>query len=106
MDENKFQIKVTPIAYSDLDEIYSYIVNSLFNESAADLLIDKIETSIMRLRDFPYSCSLVSDEVLKVKGYRKLIVENYIVFYIVRVDEREVIVMRVLYGGQKYQDLL
>lgn len=106
MEENKYKIKVTPKAFEDLDEIYGYIANDLYNEHAADSLLEKIETSIMRLKDFPFSCSFVRDEVLKVKGYRKLIVENYIVFHIVREAEKEVVVIRVLYGKQKYLDLI
>jgi toxin ParE1/3/4 len=106
MEENKYIIKITPKAYDDLEEIYGYIANNLSNESAADHLLDKIETSIMGLKYFPFSYSFVRDELLKAKGYRKLIVENYIVFYIVREDEQLVIVMRVLYSKQKYQDLI
>ncbi|MFZ3578031.1 type II toxin-antitoxin system RelE/ParE family toxin [Virgibacillus sp. DJP39] len=69
-------------------------------------IMEKIETSIMRLKDFPFSCSLVTDEILKDKGYRKLIVENYIALYLVRKVEKQVIVMRVPHGGQNYQDII
>ncbi|MEQ6376339.1 type II toxin-antitoxin system RelE/ParE family toxin [Bacillaceae bacterium S4-13-56] len=106
MEENKYAIKITPKAFEDLDEIYSYISTDLYNEGAADNLMEKIEMSIMRLKDFPFSCSFVTDEILKDKGYRKLIVENYIALYLVREEEKQVVVMRVLYGGQKYQDLI
>lgn len=106
MEENKYTIKITPKAYEDLDEIYGYVANDLYNETAADHLMEKMETSIMRLKDFPFSCSYVEDEILKDKGYCKLIVENYIVFHLVRGDEKQVVVMRVLYGKQKYQDLI
>ena len=60
----------------------------------------------MMLKDFPFSCSFVRDNLLKDKGYRKLIVDNYIVFHLVSEAEKEVVVMRVLYGKQKYQDLI
>ena len=60
----------------------------------------------MRLKDFPYSCSFVLDEPLKNRGYRKLIVDNYIVFYLVNEMEKQVVVMRILYGAQNYQNLL
>lgn len=106
MEESKYIIKITPKAFEDLDEIYSYISNGLYNEGAADNLMDKIEARIMRLKNFPFSCSFVLDEILKDKGYRKLIVENYIAFYLVREEERQVVIIRVLYGGQKYQDLI
>lgn len=106
MEESKFTIKITPKAYEDLDEIYGYIVNNLNNEIAADCLMEKMEMGIMRLKDFPFSCSYVGDEILKAKGYRKLVVENYIVFLLVLEADKQVVIMRVLYGKQQYQDLI
>ncbi|MEH7225216.1 type II toxin-antitoxin system RelE/ParE family toxin [Bacillus sp. JJ1566] len=106
MEKSEFEIKITPKAYEDLDEIYGYIANELYNEDAADNLLEKMETNIMRLKEFPFSCSYVRDEILKNKGYRKLIVDNYIIFHLVNESDKEVVIMRVLYGKQKYQDLI
>ena len=89
-----------------MDEIYSYIAGELLNEDAAANHMDQIEDKIMRLRNFPFSCSLVEDDALRDKGYRKLVVENYIAFYIVEEKKKQVIVMRVLFGRQKYQDII
>lgn len=69
-------------------------------------LMDKIENAIKRLTRFPFSCNLVSDGFLKNKGYRKLIIDNYIVFYLVSEIEKQVIIMRILYGAIKYQNVL
>lgn len=48
----------------------------------------------------------MGDEYLRNKGYRKLIVDNYIVFYLIWEEKKQVIIMRVLYGKQKYENLL
>lgn len=106
MGNRNYHLKFTLIAEKDLDEIYSYISNELFAEIAALDLMDKIENAIKRLIRFPLSCSLVSDKLLKNKGYRKLIVDNYIVFYLLNKAEKQVIIMRILYGVSKYQDVL
>lgn len=55
MAENKYRLKITPKASEDLDELYSYIANEIFNEDAAENLMEKIETNIMRFKDFPFS---------------------------------------------------
>lgn len=60
----------------------------------------------MRLRDFPYSCNYVADEFLKKKGYRKLIIDNYVAFYLVNEVEKMVVIMRILYSKRKYEDML
>lgn len=52
MRQNKFTLKFTRKAYGDLDEIYGYISRELYNEDAASNLLNKIEASVMRLRDF------------------------------------------------------
>ncbi len=106
MLENSYDLKFTLKASEDLEEIYIYISEKLSADTAAGNLLNKIEGSIMRLTDFPYSCSCVLDESLKSKGYRKLIIDNYIVFYLVNETEKQVIIMRILYGAQNYQGLL
>ncbi len=106
MPKSSFHLKFTAAAYDDLEQIYSYISERLLAETAADNLLGKIENSIMRLREFPYSGSLVSDEPLKKRGYRKLIVDNYIAFYLVNDTDGQVVIMRILYGAQNYQNIL
>ena len=106
MSENSYIIKFTPIASDDLESIYSYIFNNLSVPIAADNLLYKIENDILRLKDFPYSCSYVIDESLKARGYRRLIIDNYNVFYLVNEMDKRVVVMRILYGAQNYLEIL
>lgn len=97
---------MTPKAADDLDKIYRYISEELFATSSAINILDRIEKEIMRLREFPFSCNYLVDEYLRNKGYRKLIVDNYIVFYLINEDNKQVVIMRALYGKQKYENLL
>lgn len=106
MVKSNYNIKFTPKAAEDLDEIYSYISTKLFAEMAAVNLMNKIESSIMRLKEFPLSCSYVIDKPLRNKGYRKLIIENYIVFYLVNEKESQIIIMRILYGASNYENII
>ena len=80
--ENNYIVKMTPKAGTDLDNIYGYISEELFAVSAAENILERLETGIMRLKEFPFSCNYVADEFLRNKGYRKLIIDNYIVFYL------------------------
>jgi toxin ParE1/3/4 len=103
---NNYTIKMTPKAADDLDNIYRYISEELFAASAATNILERIEKEIIRLKEFPFSCNHVADEFLRNKGYRKLIVDNYIVFYLIEEEKDQVIIMRVLYGKQNYENLL
>lgn len=106
MGSGEYSLKFTSKAEEDLDEIYGYIANNLLAPEAAENLMDKIETGIMRLKAFPYSCSFVLDGPLRKRGYRKLIVDNYIVFYLVNEQERQVVIMRILYGASNYHTII
>jgi plasmid stabilization system protein ParE len=69
---------------------YLYISEHLAAPKAADDLMADIETSIMRLKEFPYSGSPVQDDILRSRGYRKLITNNYIVFHLIDEIEKQV----------------
>jgi plasmid stabilization system protein ParE len=60
----------------------------------------------MKLKDFPFACNFVSDEFLRSKGYRKRIIDNYVAFYLVDDAEKQVVIMGILYGRRKYEDIL
>lgn len=104
--QSSYQLKFAPIAENDLDSIYRYISEHLVAPKAADEVMDDIETSIMRLKEFPYSGSPVKDDILRSRGYRKLIANKYIVFHLIDDVEKQVVIMRVLYGSQKYENIL
>lgn len=106
MSKNSYSLKFTPKVSEDLEQIYSYISGKLFAEIAADKLLATIESTMMRLKDFPYSCSFVLDEPLKNRGYRKLVIDSYIAFYLVDEMEKQVVIMRILYSAKSYQNLL
>lgn len=106
MEKNDYSLKITKQAYNDLDNIYSYIVSEFDDKLSAQNLLDEIEDKILRLKKFPLSGSSVADQILKSKGYRKLIINKYIAFYLINEDKMEVVIMRVLYGRQKYQEFI
>jgi toxin ParE1/3/4 len=83
MAAHSYRLVFTPKAEEDLNEIYEYIFGTLANASAADNLASGIEKTVMRLKQYPFSGQYVMDEPLKTRGYRKVIVDNYLVFYLV-----------------------
>lgn len=106
MESERYRIRYTPLSYEDLDEIDTYITETLCNEAAAERLLAEMEKSINQLRQFPQIGSRVEDAYLAAKGYRKLVVENYLIFHLINEDAKEVIIMRVLYGAREYHKLL
>lgn len=106
MKSESYRIRYTPLAYEDLDEIDAYISTTLLNPQTALDWLGEIEKSINRLKEFPLIGSEPEDPYLASKGYRKLVVQNYLVFYLVNQAQKEVVVMRVMYGAREYRSLL
>ena len=98
----KHKIIIYPIAQNDLIEIVDYF-NALSSDAAVkyyDLLVQQI----CSLVEMPERCPLVKDAQLRLRGYRTLLVKNYIVFYVV--NENTVEIRRILYNRRQYDVLL
>lgn len=104
--QNNYSLKFTIEANRDLDEIFNYITNNLSAPVAAADLIDKIEKESKRLINFPLSGPIPRDDTLAKKGYRMLIVDHFIAFYIVDTDNNIIKIMSVVYGKRNYSKLL
>ncbi|MHC8515015.1 type II toxin-antitoxin system RelE/ParE family toxin [Sporosarcina sp. ITBMC105] len=102
----RYDVQITKKATADLDAIYYYISSQLVANKAAIDLLNRIENSILGLQDFPCAYSLMKDELLQLKGYRKLVVGSYSIFYTVIEKDKRVIVMRILYSRRNYNEFL
>lgn len=102
--ERKFNLNIFPLAQKDMENIFKYIAVDLASPTAANNLIDDFENAFENICLFPESCPLIQNEYVKDKTLRKLVVNNYIVFY--KVLDSEIQVVRVIYGMRNYEDLL
>ncbi|MHB8124724.1 MAG: type II toxin-antitoxin system RelE/ParE family toxin [Desulfitobacteriaceae bacterium] len=98
----KYKIRIYSYAKMDLKDIVSYL-NTLSSQAALryyDLIVEKIGS----LAEMPERCPFVRDVVLKAKGYRYLIVENYLVFFVIKADTVQI--RRIIYNKRNYEWLL
>ena len=77
----RYKVKIYPSAQRDLRDIVDYL-NTL-SPSAALRYYDKLTQEIASLSTMPERCPRPRDLALAAKGYRYLIVENYLIFYVV-----------------------
>lgn len=104
MGNNKYQLKIFPMAQLDMEQIFDYIAVELCNPTADIGQINDFEKAFDNVCTFPETCPYINNEYVKEKSLRKLIVNNYIAFY--RVRDNEIQVVRVLYGMRNYEALL
>ena len=97
-----YKIKIFPTAKQDLEGVIGYL-NTLSPDAALrdyDLLVEEIAS----LSKMPERRPRPKDLALAAKGYRYLIVKNYLVFYAVVGDTVQI--RRILYARRDYWALL
>ena len=97
-----YKIKIFPRAKQDMEEVIDYL-NTLSPDVALkyyDLLVEEIAG----LSQMPERCPRPKDLALAARGYRYLIVKNYLVFYVIAGDTVQI--RRILYARRNYKGLL
>ena len=101
-----YQVEITVPAEIDLQGIVNYIAKELREPTTALRVVASIGEAILGLEQLPLRNAPVRDERLANQGMRMLIVENYIVFYIVSEQDKIVHIVRILYGKREWVNLL
>ena len=99
---DKYTVKMFPQAYRDIDKIYEQALLVSNNADAAIALAEKLEKAILSLEEQPYRGTERKYGFYAFKGYRQLIVENYIIIYEVLENEKVVAVVTVKYGKSEF----
>ena len=100
----KYNIEYSMESKQDLIDIKRYIKYNLQEPNTAQKLITKIKKEIDRLKDNPEMYSVIDDDLIKRFKIRKLVVDNYIVFY--RINDENIQIVRVMYGRRNWITLL
>lgn len=98
------EIKLSPIAVSDLKEIKNYIEQDLLNPTAAENVVKKIISDYTRLKTMPNIGIPLSAKVPFETDFRFIVSGNYLVFY--KADNKYVSIYRVLYSRRDYLRLI
>jgi len=97
-----YSLDVTDSAEEDLDEIISYIADTLNAPKAASNFADEVYDCYDRLEENPYIYEECRDAKLKKESYRRAVIKNYVLLYRISEDDKSVIAHRFFYGGQDY----
>jgi len=92
-----FEIRYLATAVRDLEDIFAYIEKD--RPRAAVSLLENFDHTISKLSDHPGMGVVPKDDRLKRLGYRMLIIENYLVFYVVKVGAIQI--RRIIHGARR-----
>lgn len=98
------QVKLTEKFLDELKSITTYIIQNSQSEVPGLKFYEGIQHSVMNLKDFPELGVVPRYRALRLKDFRVLIVENYLVFY--RIEEEIVMVYHIVHAKQDYKNLI
>ena len=91
----QYKVEITKEALQDMEDMYNYIALELLSPENAMGQYNRIADEILTLETFPQRYRIMDSEPEKQMELRRMIVDNYSVFYTIREDK--VIVTDVLY---------
>jgi toxin ParE1/3/4 len=102
MSHASYKIRFLRVAEDDFTEIILYIAAD--RPSAATKIADRIEQKLKLLSDNPHLGSVPTDDSFAQLGYRYLVVDSYLIFYVI--EEEVIYVHRIAHGARDYTQLL
>ena len=98
----KYSVRYISSAVDDLENIFTYIAED--NTRAADNFLNEIDEAILHLEDFPNMGVIPKNRRIANKGYRYLIVNDYLVFYVIADDIIKI--SRIISSKRNYMKLI
>ena len=101
-----YKIKFTQKCLTDIDNICSYISNTLKSQQASMKLRVKIKECVINLQKNPKMYSKI-DKFDKLKRmYRKIVINNYVLLYTIDEENELIYVSHMYYSGRNYLEIL
>lgn len=102
---DNYIVKITSQAEEQMQEILHYITHELKAPEAALNLSYKLEETFSSLTHFPQRIPLMSEEPWHSKGIHHLSVKNFLIYFWIDIDNREVHITAIVYSkrDQLYQ---
>lgn len=97
---------MTQQADIDLRGIVEYIAFTLLEPEIAARQLARIEKGILSLEEMPERFRVYEEEPWHSRGLWQMPLDNFIVFYIPKADEKTVTTIRVMYGGRDIDEQL
>ena len=102
----QYEVKITEPAQRQLQEIIRYIAGDLQEKRTAIRMLDTLEKEILSLSTLPNRVALTEEEPWHSAGIRKLSVKNYLVYFWVDEDQKQVQITAAVFGRRDQRNVL
>ncbi len=97
---DKYKISIYPKAFKELDEIFKYIAIEKQSPENAKAQTDRIRQALQLLEVFPQSHQERLEGRYAKRGYRQLLIDNYIIIYKIDEVNKMVYIVTIQYAGR------
>ena len=98
------KIIFTETAKNDLNGIMEYITIKLCNYTAANNLFNNIIKSLDTIALYPLSYPLVENDYIRNKYTRKVVINNYNLYYVV--EDNIIKIIRIIYNKRDLSEII
>lgn len=95
---NKYKVKLSELAKNRMNEIFEYIEINLCSKQNAQNQYIHIANAILSLAYMPERIKLVNFEPERSQGIRRMLVDNYSIFFYIDEKNLQVNVSTILYS--------
>jgi plasmid stabilization system protein ParE len=99
-----YKLQLSKYYLEELKSAVYYIRHDLQNRVAANNLKEEAKNTYKKIKENPFMYPAVPDEYLASKGFRFVMVKNYMLFY--KVKEKQINIDRFLYGHREWINIL
>ena len=99
---DKYKVLLYPRAYRDIEDIYSYSVLEKMAPENAQGQTNRIWEVLKKLELFPESHQDRLVGRYADKGYKQLMIDNYIAIYRIEKETKKVFVVTIQYQGRNF----
>lgn len=93
-----YDVKISGLAKIKMKEIYDYIEESLHSKQNAINQYTRIANAILSLSYMPERMKLVDFEPERSQGVRRMLIDNYSIFFIIDKSKSQVHVSNVIFS--------
>ena len=101
-----YNLIFSKIMDDDIDSCYIYIKDTLEAPIAAKNLMKELYEKLDILKERPYSRPLLHDKLLASFGIRFIKVKNYLLFYSIEEEVKNINVITFMYGRRDWTNIL
>ena len=103
---NEYTVKLTDTAKQDLRDIALWTADHSKNINIAKRFVEELRTECKKLDTFPNTGAFPKDRILKSAGYRFIVHKDYLIFYFIDEEEKNVNIMAIFNAKKDYNRAL